>query len=157
MHLKLLNPIKKRWFSAILASFLCAVFYVYMSVSMANLIIFTAVIFGITLVCYNIVSIIKVEKILKKNYSRLLIGDCKLLISHHGISRKIGNSSISYEWSQFKQVSADDQMYFIYLSDTDAFPIKKIPDNMNAEETRAYNSLLKESIVYTDIKVKGEL
>ncbi|MEI3598131.1 MULTISPECIES: YcxB family protein [unclassified Oceanobacillus] len=82
------------------------------------------------------------KRIAKKDPTLVNV-ECTLTVSDKGLLREFKNSTSNLGWEEIKFVSEDDERYFLYMSDVHVIVLNKNPYNMSKEETREYNTLLR--------------
>lgn len=131
-----------KWITSILILFIALLLVQITLQAFITILGITIIYFFIFSFLYNYLAFMKLKgQMQKSDYSHVL-GNCKVTISDEGIERNINGSVSQFDWAGFEKADADDQHYFLYVSDLQGLIIAKTPDNMTAEKMHAYNQLI---------------
>lgn len=133
-----------KWITSIVL-FLAALFLMGLSLTAVITSLVIAVIFFLLFpFLYRNIAFFRLKRNMQKNDYSHVLGACEMTISDNGIDRKKQNATTHFDWEQFESWREDSSHYFMYVDDLQGVIISKNPDEMNEQETTAFNEKLRQ-------------
>jgi len=85
------------------------------------------------------------KSLYKKPDNFKFTGEAIITLDSNGIEREFEHARNFYKWSSFSHVRMDDCYYFLYITDSQAVIIPKVP-NIDPSEKKQYTNYINDYI-----------